>query len=71
MKPVCIILFMLLFHHARAQLQNAEPDETEERNLEDLTESAEAESEDEYYLQQMLSYKNHPLNINGKERSAC
>jgi hypothetical protein len=48
-----------------AQLQNVDPDETEEQNLESLSESTETESEDEYYLQQMVFYKGHPLNING------
>ena len=68
MKLACTILLVLLCHAAKAQLQDADPDETEERNLEGLAENTDTESEDEYYMQQMRLYKKHPLNINGTEQ---
>lgn len=64
MKSVMAILCLLqlMFGNTYAQDQM---DELNNVQLEDLTESDEAESEDDYNLQQLLHYKKHPVNING------
>jgi hypothetical protein len=70
MKSIFIILTLFVSCFAYSQQRPA--DDNEELNsiqLEDLSESEDAESEDDYSLQQMSVYKRHPLNINGPESS--
>jgi hypothetical protein len=65
MKIWLTILILFSDKVLHAQLQDIDQDETQQQNLETLSESTEAESEDEYFLQQLVSFKDHPLNING------
>ena len=64
MKTYLIIAFLLATAVGVAQQQDAAPDATEEQRLEDITESEEAELEDDYALQQLANYSRHPLNLN-------
>jgi hypothetical protein len=67
MKIIYFIFFLMIGNKLRAQQQNTVINDSEAGNLEDLSESSETESEDEYDMQQRMSYIDHPVNINAAE----
>lgn len=61
-----VLLIFLFFHVNLGHSQEIEPEITTtiEDQLEDIAEASDSESEDDSYLQQLVFFKRHPLNIN-------
>jgi hypothetical protein len=59
------ILFLLALLRVNAQLTSQDVDELNNSRLEDVAETEEAESEDDYDIQELREYRRHPLNVNG------